>query len=225
MRFVGVSVEFCFFFFKQKTAYEILRSDWSSDVCSSDLMQLLLSLKDCNGKNENLQQPQKARSLFRSEERRVGKECVSTCRYRWSPAHLKKKNDSSWFGAGLLRSLELYGRRRGVQRARSVCFCEQKTAYEFRRSDWSSDVCSSDLPEFRGGVHADAEVIKMVKKTMPAELKIPTYFTDQEVDDLVVFLKALTSPSARNLEDTVPESVPSGLEMVLPIPEEALPSD
>src|SRR6056297_3739159 len=25
-----------FFFFKQKTAYEILRSDWSSDVCSSD---------------------------------------------------------------------------------------------------------------------------------------------------------------------------------------------
>src|SRR3546814_16181626 len=30
--------------------------------------------------------------LSRSEERRVGKECVSTCRSRWSPAHLKKKN-------------------------------------------------------------------------------------------------------------------------------------
>src|SRR3546814_14600427 len=28
---------------------------------------------------------------FRSEERRVGKECVSTCRSRWSPAHSKKK--------------------------------------------------------------------------------------------------------------------------------------
>src|SRR3546814_10940541 len=27
----------------------------------------------------------------RSEERRVGKECVSTCRSRWSPDHLKKK--------------------------------------------------------------------------------------------------------------------------------------
>src|SRR3546814_7362009 len=27
----------CFFFFKQKTAYEIRISDWSSDVCSSDL--------------------------------------------------------------------------------------------------------------------------------------------------------------------------------------------
>ena len=26
----------CFFFFKQKTAYEILTCDWSSDVCSSD---------------------------------------------------------------------------------------------------------------------------------------------------------------------------------------------
>src|SRR3546814_12387115 len=27
----------------------------------------------------------------RSEERRVGKECVSTCRSRWSPSHEKKK--------------------------------------------------------------------------------------------------------------------------------------
>src|SRR3546814_19932811 len=29
----------------------------------------------------------------RSEERRVGKECVSTCRYRWSPYHYKKNNN------------------------------------------------------------------------------------------------------------------------------------
>src|SRR3546814_8121253 len=29
-----------FFFFKQKTAYEMRISDWSSDVCSSDLQQL-----------------------------------------------------------------------------------------------------------------------------------------------------------------------------------------
>src|SRR3546814_1727162 len=29
---------FCFFFFKQKTAYEMRISDWSSDVCSSDLV-------------------------------------------------------------------------------------------------------------------------------------------------------------------------------------------
>src|SRR3546814_2707094 len=31
---------FCFFFFKQKTAYEMRISDWSSDVCSSDLERL-----------------------------------------------------------------------------------------------------------------------------------------------------------------------------------------
>src|SRR3546814_11376252 len=31
---------------------------------------------------------------FRSEERRVGKECVSTCRSRWSPYHSKKKNSN-----------------------------------------------------------------------------------------------------------------------------------
>src|SRR3546814_3044364 len=30
----------CFFFFKQKTAYEMRISDWSSDVCSSDLMNI-----------------------------------------------------------------------------------------------------------------------------------------------------------------------------------------
>src|SRR3546814_15125611 len=34
----------------------------------------------------------KVNGLNRSEERRVGKECVSTCRSRWSPNH-KKKND------------------------------------------------------------------------------------------------------------------------------------
>ena len=32
-----VDCEFVFFFFKQKTAYEIRNCDWSSDVCSSDL--------------------------------------------------------------------------------------------------------------------------------------------------------------------------------------------
>src|SRR3546814_2036514 len=31
---------FCFFFFKQKTAYEMRISDWSSDVCSSDLERI-----------------------------------------------------------------------------------------------------------------------------------------------------------------------------------------
>src|SRR3546814_8097828 len=30
---------FVFFFFKQKTAYEMRISDWSSDVCSSDLLE------------------------------------------------------------------------------------------------------------------------------------------------------------------------------------------
>src|SRR3546814_15681208 len=33
---------------------------------------------------------------LRSEERRVGKECVSTCRSRWSPYHLKKKKQKQY---------------------------------------------------------------------------------------------------------------------------------
>src|SRR3546814_2461750 len=34
-----IGIVFSFFFFKQKTAYEMRISDWSSDVCSSDLHQ------------------------------------------------------------------------------------------------------------------------------------------------------------------------------------------
>src|SRR3546814_9539348 len=40
--YYGVSIVFLFvFFFKQKTAYEMRISDWSSDVCSSDLFAIL----------------------------------------------------------------------------------------------------------------------------------------------------------------------------------------
>src|SRR3546814_5035602 len=35
----GGGVYFVLFFFKQKTAYEMRISDWSSDVCSSDLLR------------------------------------------------------------------------------------------------------------------------------------------------------------------------------------------
>src|SRR3546814_3033006 len=103
---------FSFFFFKQKTAYEMRISDWSSDVCSSDLplgtitaMQGVrpdqFTLAQVDG--DELPFPQLAsaiadleaagrpvdalKGVLRSEERRVGKECVSTCRSRWSPYH------------------------------------------------------------------------------------------------------------------------------------------
>src|SRR3546814_9678661 len=91
-----------FFFFKQKTAYELRISDWSSDVCSSDLIDVKCQSWKTN--NDKLGGSYKwhtyifLNSFFssnvpgrlsccswRSEERRVGKECVSTCRSRWSP--------------------------------------------------------------------------------------------------------------------------------------------
>src|SRR3546814_3614472 len=90
-------VFFCVvFFFKQKTAYEMRISDWSSDVCSSDLFGLdhWRWLKALNLVRQypdpvigiGSSYPHRER-LIRSEERRVGKECVSTCRSRWSPYH------------------------------------------------------------------------------------------------------------------------------------------
>src|SRR3546814_12645045 len=96
-------------------------SDWSSDVCSSDLPKneraaetaccLKPALKsrqlverrqfveDVPGPklarmgerhdriDRDIHPKRQQRLRHRSEERRVGKECVSTCRSRWSPYH------------------------------------------------------------------------------------------------------------------------------------------
>src|SRR3546814_5228444 len=90
-----------FFFFKQKTAYEMRISDWSSDVCSSDLRDGWAQVHPRLGRvvlftRVNARNPDSPHAPLlqtrrtehrRSEERRVGKECVSTCRSRWSPYH------------------------------------------------------------------------------------------------------------------------------------------
>src|SRR3546814_4418779 len=105
-----------FFFFKQKTAYEMRISDWSSDVCSSDLhvtvaMALAVAyllgsiptsyivvhlitgrdIRTLGSGNPGMMNVwdnvglAPAVVVGRSEERRVGNECVSTCRSRWWP--------------------------------------------------------------------------------------------------------------------------------------------
>src|SRR3546814_16010435 len=80
-------------------------SDWSSDVCSSDLpfgnarperggiaahRPLSRILPIAMSALPHLVCPLDPPPLIRSEERRVGKECVRTCRSRWSPYHSKK---------------------------------------------------------------------------------------------------------------------------------------
>src|SRR3546814_1908442 len=101
------------FFFKQKTAYEMRISDWSSDVCSSDLLVRFdndqhvvrretgslghtplrheafghRKAKFRHEKRPGFPHFLAAVKRRRSEERRVGKECVSTCRSRWSTYH------------------------------------------------------------------------------------------------------------------------------------------
>src|SRR3546814_6917124 len=86
---------FLFFFFKQKTAYEMRISDWSSDVCSSDLDHDTVLGRivgnECLAASERAIGCGEVRvgflQVLRSAERRVGKECVSTCRSRCSPYH------------------------------------------------------------------------------------------------------------------------------------------
>src|SRR5216110_3780641 len=87
---------FSFFFFKQKTAYEISSRYWSSDVCSSDLNSCRCSGKSFSRAFSRAPTPSaKIISRIRSEERRVGKECVSLCRSRWSAERLKKKENAA----------------------------------------------------------------------------------------------------------------------------------
>src|SRR3546814_1066911 len=107
-----------FSFFKRKTAYEMRISDWSSDVCSSDLIGQAPAVEclidppgqhvDTVAPGGDIEQrdgiaaglpsvelgieglpgpPVGVIGEQRSEERRVGKGCVSTCRSRWSPDH------------------------------------------------------------------------------------------------------------------------------------------
>src|SRR3546814_1415261 len=117
MMIINIVLYTLFFVFKQKTAYEMRISDWSSDVCSSDLgalpghefedrgehdehlqAQRQQDHGDIGGKLEQ-QFPAELRGKVeheaedrhrRSDERRVGKECVSTCRPGWWPYHYKK---------------------------------------------------------------------------------------------------------------------------------------
>src|SRR3546814_7796577 len=86
--FIIYFLGFDFFFFKQKTAYELRIGDWSSDVCSSDLLIPLSAVWAGAERDEHFGDvPLLYGKTERSEERRVGKECVSTCRSRWSQYH------------------------------------------------------------------------------------------------------------------------------------------
>src|SRR3546814_17409766 len=95
----------CVFFVKQKTAYDMRISDWSSDVCSSDLgnsafrLDLIGSFRLVGPDGARILIPSKRSCILlamlatsrsgersrRSEARRVGTECVRTCRSRLSP--------------------------------------------------------------------------------------------------------------------------------------------
>src|SRR3546814_9644910 len=77
----------CFMFFEQKTGYEVRVSDWSSDVCSSDLTPSALGVRQSGVSKRIRLLEENLGVTLRSEERRVGKECVSTCRSRWSTYH------------------------------------------------------------------------------------------------------------------------------------------
>src|SRR3546814_10914652 len=81
----AVQADYCFLFFKQKTAYEMRISDWSSDVCSSDLRAYCIQRSAAA--RPGICSTSASAAPTRSEERRVGKECVSKCRSRWSPYH------------------------------------------------------------------------------------------------------------------------------------------
>src|SRR3712207_9585349 len=92
----------CLFFFSSRRRHTRYWRDWSSDVCSSDLVcswsagepqcregRISGAFEIETGRSALLAVPSAHQEtlVFRSGERRVGEECRS----RWSPDHLKKK--------------------------------------------------------------------------------------------------------------------------------------
>src|SRR5437899_10719992 len=82
-----------FFFFSSRRRHTRCLSDWSSDVCSSDLAAVgcgagPVARVPLRGVSRRLGR------AARSEERRVGKECRS----RWSPDQSKKSKIALWLG-------------------------------------------------------------------------------------------------------------------------------
>src|SRR6266849_6903314 len=92
-----------FFFFSSRRRHTRSTRDWSSDVCSSDLVfpdrrsSLLVCPPGGGGGVRH------ARVLPRSEERRVGKECIS----RWSPYRYKKKRNANSCRVQMIRKIAI----------------------------------------------------------------------------------------------------------------------
>ena len=66
-------------------------------------------------------------------------------------------------------------------------------------------------PDLREELHNEEEQLDRILETLDPAMKSPPQLSDQEVDELVSFMKALTAPGAKDLEHITPESVPSGL--------------
>ncbi|MBI1968267.1 MAG: c-type cytochrome, partial [Gemmatimonadetes bacterium] len=66
-------------------------------------------------------------------------------------------------------------------------------------------------PVLRNMYHGDDATIAAVLETLDFRLRTPLGLTDDELRDLVAFLKSLTDPSARDLRSLIPATVPSGL--------------
>src|SRR3546814_2371811 len=71
----------------------LTRIDWFKDFDAKRVDELVAGMAGLDGDYAAMlarHRPRQA-EIMRSEERRVGNECVSTCRSRWSPYHYKKK--------------------------------------------------------------------------------------------------------------------------------------
>src|SRR3546814_16160234 len=84
-----------FFFFKQKTAYEMRISDWSSDVCSSDLV-LARPSPSCRAamprrSRPNGSRPTRARNLLRRTFTGRRRSSTRRCRRAWTMSGRKPK--------------------------------------------------------------------------------------------------------------------------------------
>ena len=87
-----ISVCFGFFFFKQKTAYEIYQCDWSSDVCSSDLDEAVEILERARLGNWHLDQQSRVEFLAGQIREQQGKLELAREHYELVLRHSEKRS-------------------------------------------------------------------------------------------------------------------------------------
>src|SRR3546814_10649680 len=81
------------------------------------------------------------------------------------------------------------------------CFFKRKTAYEWRISDWSSDLCSSDLGQFRAHLPQGAIAVRLEEGDDAARMRLERRQRRRDLVGIVAEVIDHRNPRRRGSDD------------------------